>query len=72
MQWVFGSSVIVEGYAPPFEQIYNSFMVLIGELLGWDSQPHSLNLDGGSVLVRPANKNDLVSQQSVVSSDNIG
>ena len=34
MQWVFGSSVIVEGYAPPFEQIYNSFMVLIGELAG--------------------------------------
>jgi len=69
---VFGSSVVVEGYVPLFEQICNSFMILIGELFRWDSKSHSLNLNWGSMLVRPADENDLVSLQSVVSSHSVG
>jgi len=71
VNWAFSSSIVVEGNAPLFEQIYNFFMVFISEFFGRDSQSHGFNLNGGSMLVRSAYKNDLVSFQSVVSSDNV-
>lgn len=71
MNWAFSSSVVVEGNVPFFEQIDDFFMVFISEFFGRDSQSHGFNFNGGSMLVRPAYKNDLVSFQSVVSSDNV-
>lgn len=71
MNWTFSSSVVVEGNVPLFEQIYDFFMVFISEFFRRDSQSHGFNFNGGSMFVRSAYKNDLVSFQSVVSSDNV-
>ena len=71
MNWTFSSSVVVEGNVPLFEQIHDFFMVFVSEFFWRDSQSHGFNFNGGSMFVRPAYKNDLVSFQSVVSSDNV-
>jgi len=67
----FSSSVVVKGDAPLFEQIHDFFMVFISKFFWRDSQSHGFNFNGGSMFVRSAYKNNLVSFQSVVSSNNV-
>jgi len=47
----FSSSVVVEIYLEGFEKLDDEFVVLVGQLAGWNSEFDSLYLDGSAVLV---------------------
>ena len=51
VHWTLGSGVVVERGIPALEQLRDSHMVTVGQLLRSDSLANCFDLDGCSVLV---------------------
>src|SRR3989442_6285547 len=55
----FSSSVVVEIYLEGFEKLDDEFVVLVGQLAGWNSEFDSLYLDRSAVLVASADHDNV-------------